>query len=120
MIPSRADNLPNTVLEAISCGTPAVGFEVGGVPDMIRPGETGLLAEPLDPARLAAAVRTLLEDDDLRGRMSAECRRVAETEYPLARQAERYLDLYRRAAGGPAGRPADSGKSAPAREPVGA
>ncbi len=43
---SRADNLPNTVLESLSCGTPVAGFAVGGVPDLVDDGETGRLATP--------------------------------------------------------------------------
>ena len=105
VIPTRADNLPNTILESMACGTPCVGFAVGGVPDMIRPGETGLLAEPFDVGELADAVRTVLQDDDLRVRMSADCRRAAEAEYPLSVQAGRYVDLYRRVTG--AGNSAD-------------
>ena len=113
--PARADNLPNTVLESMACGTPAVGFEVGGVPDMIRPGETGLLAEPFDVAALAGAVKTALLDDDLRAAMAAECRRTAEAEYPLRVQAERYVNLYRRVTGRP-----PAGPATPAAEPAAA
>ena len=98
VIPSLADNLPNTVLEALACGTPSVGFAVGGIPDMIRPGETGLLAPPEDVPALADAIAELLSDDALRARLAANCRRVAETDYPLAKQAERYEALFARLA----------------------
>ena len=96
VIPTRADNLPNTVLEAMACGTPSVGFAVGGLPEMIRPNETGLLAAPENVAELADAVAALLTDEALRGRLSETCRRVAVAEYSLAVQAERYRVLYRR------------------------
>ena len=96
VIPTRADNLPNTVLEAMACGTPSVGFAVGGLPEMIRPNETGLLAAPENVAELADAVAALLTDEALRGRLSETCRRVALAEYSLAVQAERYRALYRR------------------------
>ncbi|QDT15544.1 glycosyltransferase [Alienimonas californiensis] len=99
VIPSLADNLPNTVLEAMACGTPSVGFAVGGVPDMIRPGETGLLAPPEDVPALADTLAALLSDDALRTRLGANCRRVAEAEYPLARQAHDYQALFARVAG---------------------
>ena len=92
--PTRADNLPNVILEAMACGLPVVGFDVGGVPDMVRPGKTGLLAPPEDTAALRRAIETLLNNDDLRARMSAECRQIAVSEYALAVQARRYKALY--------------------------
>ena len=98
VIPSRQDNLPNTVLEALSCGTPVVGFEAGGIPDMVRPGKTGLLANAGDAADLAASIRRLLADDDLRRRCGRTARRIAEAEYPLRLQARRYLALFERVA----------------------
>ena len=99
VIPSRTDNLPDTVLESMACGTPCVGFDVGGIPDMIRPGETGLLAEPFDVDELGAAAASLLTNDAERTRLSGNCRRVVEAEYPLDVQAGRYLDLYARVTG---------------------
>jgi glycosyltransferase involved in cell wall biosynthesis len=45
-VPSRNDNLPNTAVEAISSGTPIVGFNIGGLPDIVKHKETGYLAEP--------------------------------------------------------------------------
>jgi len=92
--PARQENLAQVVLEAISCGTPVVGFDVGGLPDMIRPGLTGLLAPPEDTATLGNAIATLLQDDTLRSRLSAECRQVALNEYGLAIQARKYQSIY--------------------------
>ena len=46
VVPSLEDNLPNVGLKAMACGTPVVGFDIGGSPDFVRPGETGLLARP--------------------------------------------------------------------------
>jgi glycosyltransferase involved in cell wall biosynthesis len=93
VIPSLQDNLPNTVLEAMACGTPSVGFDVGGIADMIRPGLTGLLAPPRDVPALAGAIRSLLSDEN-RGRLGGACRDLAVAEYDLKLQARRYLDLY--------------------------
>ena len=94
VLPTRADNLPNVILEAMACGTPAVAFDVGGVPDMVRPGETGLLAPPEDVGALARALNTLLSDDELRARLAYNCREVAIKEYALDVQARRYVALY--------------------------
>lgn len=93
--PSLQDNLPNTVLESMACGTPVVAFNVGGLPDMVRPGETGLLAEHGDAASLAKCVAKLLRDDSLRMTMSASCRRRAIDDFSPAVEAERYHMLYR-------------------------
>lgn len=95
VIPSLQDNLPNTVLESLACGTPVVGFDVGGIPDMVRPGMTGLLAPVGHVDALREAIQTLLEKPVARTQMSANCRRVAVGEYALEVQARRYVELYR-------------------------
>jgi len=95
VIPSRQDNLPNTVLEAMACGTPVIGFDMGGIPDMVRPNETGWLAETGDVRSLREAIEQALAHDDQRRRMSTKCREVVEEEYTLEKQANQYLSLYR-------------------------
>ncbi len=94
VIPSRQDNLPNTVLESMACGTPVVGFEVGGIPDMVRPGETGWLAEEGNVRSLRAAIERALSEQAKRERMSTRCREVVEDEYTLEVQATAYRHLY--------------------------
>ena len=94
VIPSRQDNLPNTVLESMACGTPVVGFNAGGIPDMVRPGETGWLAETGDARALREAVEKALIDDATREQMGHQCRAVAEEEYTLEKQARCYKQLY--------------------------
>lgn len=96
VIPTRADNLPNVVMEAMACGTPVIGFDVGGVPDMVRSGSTGLLAKPENVAELRDAIRKLLSDEDFRQHLAAECRRVVLAEYQIEMQAEQYMSLYER------------------------
>ncbi len=92
--PTRQDNLPNVVLEAMACGIPVVGFEVGGMSDLVRNGQTGLLVPPEDVPALNRAISMLMADDALRARMSAENRMIAVSEYGLQRQAERYKKVY--------------------------
>jgi glycosyltransferase involved in cell wall biosynthesis len=94
VIPSLQDNLPNTVLEAIACGTPVVGFNTGGIPDMVRPGVTGWLAEVGNVCALREAIEQALSDEATRARMGRRCRAIAEEEYALAVQARRYKQLY--------------------------
>jgi len=94
VIPSLHDNLPNTVLESTACGTPVVGFDTGGIPDMVRPGITGLLAPVGDAHALGDAIAELLQDPIMRATMSSNCRRIAVDEYSLEVQARQYLELY--------------------------
>jgi glycosyltransferase involved in cell wall biosynthesis len=94
VLPAREDNLPNVVLEAMACGTPVVAFDVGGLPDLVRPDVTGLLVPPADVRELASAIAGILSDDERRARISRECRRAAVEQYSLAIHAERYHRLY--------------------------
>ncbi|MBM4439471.1 MAG: glycosyltransferase family 4 protein [Candidatus Rokubacteria bacterium] len=94
VLPTVAENLPNGILEAMACGTPAVAFEVGGVPDVVRHLETGYLAAPRDAAGLAKGVELLLADDDLRARLGHESRATVEREHGLLLQARRFLAVY--------------------------
>ena len=92
--PAPVDNLPNVVLEAIACGTPVVGFPIGGMPDMVRAGETGWLASVLSSEGLADAL-TQACDELKRGRdLRDSCRVIAEREYNPALQASRYSNLF--------------------------
>jgi glycosyltransferase involved in cell wall biosynthesis len=94
--PSRQENLPNTVAEALACGVPCVAFDIGGMPDLIKHQHHGWLAKPFDTADLAAGIAWCLEDSA--GRWHALCeraRRFAEDELALERQAQRHVDLYR-------------------------
>lgn len=97
--PSVEENLSCMVLEALAAGTPCVAFDVGGMPDMIVHRETGYLARPYEAADLAAGLAWVLAEEERRRRLAAACRSRAEAEYSLRRQAERYLDVYRRARG---------------------
>jgi glycosyltransferase involved in cell wall biosynthesis len=92
--PALADNLPNGVLESLACGTPVVAFDVGGVGEAVRPMETGYLARYKDAGDLAEGIKRLLDDLDLRRRLSAKCREVADAEYDMALQTQRFEELY--------------------------
>jgi glycosyltransferase involved in cell wall biosynthesis len=94
VIPSVDDNLPQTVLEATACGTPVVGFAVGGIPDMVRPGVTGWLVPPQDVDALRAAICALQQDPAKQAEMADNCRGIAVQEYALEVQARRHVELY--------------------------
>jgi glycosyltransferase involved in cell wall biosynthesis len=95
ILSSLEDNLPNTMLEAMACGTPVVSFDVGGMPDMIKDGETGALAKNRDPEKLGGAILGLLFDPEKRQEVGINCRRLIEQKYDLQHQAENYLALYK-------------------------
>jgi glycosyltransferase involved in cell wall biosynthesis len=93
--PSTADNLPQTIAESLACGTPVVALPVGGVPEMVTPGETGWLAREATAEALADTLRLAIQQVrdglDLRER----CRQFAEKNYNLQTQAGRYETLFR-------------------------
>jgi glycosyltransferase involved in cell wall biosynthesis len=77
-LPSRYEGLPTVIVEAMICGVPVVATAVNAVPDLVIPGETGLLVPPGRPARLAAAVGRLLDAPAAASAMAATARdRVA-------------------------------------------
>lgn len=92
--PTRSDSFGLVAMESIACGTPVVTFRVGGLTDTVRPGITGLLAEPENVAEFRDRIVQLLEEDNLRNSMSEKCRQIAVEEYSLELYAQQYLDLY--------------------------
>ncbi|MBE0417462.1 MAG: glycosyltransferase [Coriobacteriia bacterium] len=91
---ARAENLPLAIIEAMACGTPVVASRVGGVPELVEDGSTGLLVPPGDPHALADAVTSLLADKALRSAYSeAGIARVQER-FTLSLQADAYLTWY--------------------------
>ena len=94
VIPSLQDNLPNTVLESLACGTPVAGFNIGGIPDMIEHKKNGYLAGNADPENLAKGILWLLDNSN--EQLRDACRKFAELNFDLKIQAEAYLNLYRK------------------------
>jgi glycosyltransferase involved in cell wall biosynthesis len=92
VLPSLEDNLPNTVIESFSCGTPVAAFSIGGVPDMIDHGVTGYLAPAEDVVDLANGIKWCMNDAPLTTRRT--CRTKAEERYALETQGKNYIDLY--------------------------
>jgi len=70
VVPSVYDTFPKVVLEAMACGTPVVAFAVGGMPEMITHGKTGILVKPGDSMQLAEALTTILTCEDMREKIS--------------------------------------------------
>jgi glycosyltransferase involved in cell wall biosynthesis len=96
VLPTFGEGLPNVLLESMACGTPMVSFDVGGVPDLVRPGVTGYLAAPADVDDLRHGILMLLEDAAGRAVMGQCCRDIAVKEYDAAYEVQRYIELYQR------------------------
>lgn len=94
LLASHTEGLPNAVLEAMAAGVPVVATRVGGVPELVEDGVTGLLVPPRDPPALAEALAHLAGDADLRVRMGAAARRRAACfSYKTCR--DKHLHLFR-------------------------
>jgi len=94
VIPSFMDNFPNTILEALSCGTPVAGFRVGGIPEMVDHQSNGFLADPKDPGGLAYGIDWILSNDLRWNSLTIQARRSVLENYDQKSVAEKYLALY--------------------------
>lgn len=94
VVPSLEDNLPNVALEAIGCGVPVCGFDVGGMPDIVRTGWNGHLVPLQDGRALADSMIDILSNVNLRRQMSENARAHAEQRFSIDGQARAYLKLY--------------------------
>lgn len=93
VIPSLQDNLPNTVVEAMACGIPCVGFNVGGLPQMIDHLHNGYIANYCDAADLANGIHWALTDGNY-AELSEMATRKAVTAYSERSIARQYIDIY--------------------------
>jgi glycosyltransferase involved in cell wall biosynthesis len=95
VVPSEwHENNPLSILEAMAHAKPIVASHIGGIPELVRHGQTGFLFEPKNVQQLTSHIRTLLSDSDLRRQFGMEARRIAETEYSLERHGAALLSLY--------------------------
>jgi glycosyltransferase involved in cell wall biosynthesis len=93
---SRSEGLPLSILEAMAAGLPVVATAVGGIPELVVDGETGLLVPPGDAQALADALRRLLGDPSLRRRFGDAARERAERDFSVERVRRAHVDLYER------------------------
>lgn len=82
------DGIPNVVLEAMAMGLAVVSTTVSGIPEAVLDGETGILVEPRDPETLAAALRRVVEDPAVAGRLGANGRLLVEQRFDASANAE--------------------------------
>lgn len=97
--PSREDNLPNTLLEALACGTPAASFQLGGVPDIVDDAEDGFLVAPFEVETLAARIHDAATTPSRLAAMRATARRKAEARFGIGTMVAAYTAIYRELAG---------------------
>lgn len=101
VIPSEwYENCPMSVLEAMSYGKPVVGSRIGGIPELVVDGVTGLLFETGDTYSLLAQMKHLMGDPDLRRRLGAQARQRVESEFSLSRHNTCLMDIYKSLLGG--------------------
>ena len=94
ILPSLEDNLPNTVLESMSCGTPVLSFDVGGSKDMIIEGRTGWLVAPGEEVHMAEMILKISREPSILSEMTSQCREHVLTEFCQSVQARRFFELY--------------------------
>jgi L-malate glycosyltransferase len=94
VLPSHAEGLPNSLLEAMVVGLPAVATAVGGVPEVIEDGVDGLLVPPRDAASLATAILRVLRDPELATRLAAAGRERARLEFGFDRVVAELRSVY--------------------------
>ena len=114
-LPSRQENQPNLVVEAMACGRPAAAFRTTGLPELIVHGETGYLAEPFRADDLAAGLAWLAERPERAPELGRRARERAESAYGVDRMVRDYTALYEAALAAGAALP--RGAANPARGP---
>ncbi|MEO2047680.1 MAG: glycosyltransferase family 4 protein [Pirellulales bacterium] len=96
---SRIENLPYTILEAMACLCPVVSTRVGGVPDLVEPGVTGLLVEDQDIVGMAAAILRLLPNPSVVEALIREGQKRLKQKFSLEQSVEAHLRMYRELTG---------------------
>ncbi len=94
VLPSKLDNFPLTVLEAMACGTPCVAFRQGGLPDLVEHEISGYLAQPYDIEDLAHGIAWVLGNKDRHEQLSQRARQKVELEFNQELESGRYASLY--------------------------
>ena len=92
VIPSRVDNLPNTGVESLACGTPVISFDTCGLPDIVSHKKTGYLAKPFESESLASGIKWVLKQTPSLLSKNARKKSIDQYSYPVI--SKKYLDIY--------------------------
>jgi glycosyltransferase involved in cell wall biosynthesis len=95
VLPSHAEGMPMSVLEAMSYGLPIVSTRVGGIPELVENNANGMLVEPGNSPQLVQAIRQLADDEALRQKMGKRSREIIEQRFSLAAHIEAIKKVYR-------------------------
>jgi len=95
LIPSLADNQPNTIMEAMASGTPCVAFDSGGIPEMIDHRENGYLANRADEEDLRAGINWTLSDEERLHELSQAARETIKRQFSRSESIKSHIQLYR-------------------------
>ena len=95
VVPSLQENLSNAIMESLSCGTPVVGFNIGGNSDMIEHKKTGYLAKPFVSSDLADGIEWVLDNSNYT-ELSKNSRVKIMKEFDSTIVAKKYINLYRK------------------------
>jgi len=95
ILPSYWEAFPMTLLEALACETPVIATPVGGIPEMIKNHETGILVPPGDSIYLAKAINYLLENENVRLKMAREGRKLVKEQYSIENACNKLCLIYK-------------------------
>lgn len=94
IVPSKSENFPNSVLESMSCGTPCVAFDIGGIPDLIMHKANGYLAKPYEPEDIARGIKFVIEDKERNAKLSEAARKYVAAKCDIRVVANQHKSLY--------------------------
>ncbi len=94
LVPSLQENLSNAIMESLACGTPVVGFNIGGNSDMIEHHKNGYLAKPFDSYDLAKGIEWVLGDEERHKQLCFAAREKVIEKFDSEKVAKQYIDLY--------------------------
>lgn len=94
VLPSHREGLPNAVIEAMSCGLPVVATNVGGIPEIVEDGKTGILVNPKDAESLTKAIDFIINNDDVATEMGMAGRKKIEKEFSWQKSAREICRIY--------------------------
>jgi len=94
VVPSIQENLSNVIMESLACGTPVVGFDIGGNSDMIKDRITGYLAKPLEPQDLTNGIHWVLENESRLNQLSINARNIVLEQFSIEKVTQQYIKLY--------------------------
>ena len=93
-LPTYHEGSPNVVREAMACGLPVVATRVGGVPEVVEDGESGILVDKKDVTSLVEAIRALINSPDMRKKMGKRGREIIEDNFTWNKNAKDLREIY--------------------------